>query len=160
LNGLSKDSIYYVSNTPWALSTVNWTYTFPIWYAINSWGLKIQSIRWVNTNTFFDQTRWSTAWSTDWTVYLADNNYTFEMLVSLSYSWSGGWCWYAISFSKDNSTWYPIYANSIGGNWWSAVYQHTLEVIKWCYYKTTIYWSVNSVGWTNTIILDKLRVNY
>lgn len=154
LSGLTKDGIYYVSNTPWALSTSAWIVTFWIWVANDTNQLLLSPVFWTTTRNYLNISIWGWSYVTSyWAVYIPKKDIIID-------AWSSnGWAYasWRIETSIDWTNWYQIWWSVAGGSdWWTSWWLRAY--IPWW---TRVRFWVNSWNrWGASISLSWIKRNF
>lgn len=123
--GLTIDSSYYLTGTPWAISTSAWTNIFKI--GIWNWPTKLNLVK--TLDAFFAMS--------GTTVYLASKDW-FVVADALN-----GITWYA-----DFVNWTTVITSQSMNTYWSGSWQCSIcfPVLKWQYFKTSAGWKYFPMG--------------
>lgn len=162
-SGLTVWSDYYLSNTPWAISTTPWTNVVSVGKAVITTWIEINTNykNIINQTSLFTTLNVSrnTVWTTTSSTYQANNDYFATFQNDLYCAWWSYTVTTTIQYSTDWSTWINIANNSLTSpsiSWWlTNNYISSVYLLKWYYYRTTAY-SSQSTNATSAITLVNL----
>lgn len=154
-SGLTPLAKYYISNTPWVISSTVWTNVYPIWQAIDSTTLNVVRKYGVGTISTLNTTVAAANTTVTSTSYLATFDAEFGFIFDLNVSWASSATTGTIQYSLDNSNWFTMQTESI---WAGASRSYrVIPVIAGRYYRTSVNQNLNRTGGTTTITLDMAR---
>ena len=154
-SGLTPLAKYYISDTPWVVSSTVWTNMYPLWQAIDSTTLNVVRKYGVGTISTLNTTVAAPNTTVTSTSYLATFDAEFGFIFDLNVSWASSSATGTIQYSTDNSTRYTMQTESIGAG--ASRSYRVIPVIAGRYYRTSVNQNANRTGGTTTITLDMAR---
>ena len=155
-SGLTPLATYYISDTPWVIGAVSWTYIYKVWEAVDDVTINISKTAIIRKSTFttINSSRVSWGWSgtTTSSIYQSDANY--RVVFSLNaYAPTSQETYLRIQESDDGSTWRITINRQNAED--SEEMNSSMEVflLKGKYYRTQIeatsgggYWSITMLS--------------
>lgn len=144
---LAKNTVYYLGNTAWTISTVQWTNNRIIWKTTNKRTLLLW-LYWYETSiTALNFTKSSPAYTTDYSTVYKSIDKRLVTITLTSVVWFGGWATAFIQYSSDNTNRTTITSINAPSEQTRAI-TFTTIFIPWMYYR---WWVSIWANWTGYV---------